>query len=212
MKFSHFFICTFFFLLPGWLSAQTTLQRDGLAGRVLLGGALQLRQTYQSGNQASPDERREARLTPRVGYFLSDQLAVGVEGGYVNQSFRPGGRDAGRQNDLQYTVGIFARAYQFVGAQVALFGELGGSVGVGTMRFPGQPQQPSQRYQQLNAQLVPGVAYFVSDRIGLEITLTGLRYGYRQFYGDVETAPSPRSQFELGADLLAPTLGVHLYL
>jgi hypothetical protein len=132
--------------------AQTTPLTKG---RGLLSGSI----GYQSVKYGGNDSQETFNFTPTIGYFVADNLALGLNGnvqlvgGYSGQN--------------TYSVGPFARYYRFVGGsdKFALYGQ--GSIGY---------THYSGGLDLGYASITPGLAFFPIPRFGLEASLRGLSY------------------------------------
>jgi hypothetical protein len=148
------FALAFLGLTSSIAHAQTTPLTKG---RGLLSGSI----GYQSVKQVGIDSRDLFNFTPTVGYFVADNLALGLNGNL--QIY--GGNSSFGQNI--YSVGPFARYYRFVGGsdKFALYGQ--GSVGY---------SHYSGGYNLGYVGITPGLAFFPIPRFGLEASLRGLSY------------------------------------
>jgi len=142
-------------LTSSFAHAQTTPLTKG---RGLLSGSI----GYRSGDLGDGGNLNLFNFTPSVGYFVADNLAIGLNGDLLLQG---GTASYDRQN--MYSVGPFARYYRFVGGsdKFALYGQ--GSLGY--------------RHYSGGADLgyvaiTPGLAFFPIPRFGLEASLRGLSY------------------------------------
>ena len=135
--------------------AQTTPLTKG---RGLLSGSI----SYQSAKYRGGDSQELFNFTPSVGYFVADNLALGLNG---NLQIYGGTSSAFGQNS--YSVGPFARYYRFVGGsdKFALYGQ--GSVG-----YSHYSVGDNLGY----LAITPGLAFFPIPRFGLEASLRGLSY------------------------------------
>jgi hypothetical protein len=149
------FALAFLGLTSSIAHAQTTPLTKG---RGLLSGSI----GYHSDKYRGSNNQDLFNFTPSVGYFIADNLALGINGNlqiYGDNSFSYG------QN--VYSVGPFARYYRFVGGsdKFALYGQ--GSLGY---------THYSGGYNLGYASITPGLAFFPISRFGLEASLRGLSY------------------------------------
>ncbi len=132
-------------------------------------------------------------FSPQVGYFLLDNLAVGLNFHYsatenvTTQQIRLPDDAFGTlkttSTNKTMLAGPFVRYYKPLGEKAAIFGQLG--VGFGgskrTTKYDGQsaPVSPDDvKFGIINAGLTPGFAYFPTKRFGLEIMTSAIRLGY----------------------------------
>jgi hypothetical protein len=154
----HLFTLTLFGLSVGTSYAQTPL----IKGRGLLSGSI----GYRSEKYDSYATQDLFNFTPTIGYFIADNLALGINGDI--QLYGSNNPNLPARNI--YSVGPFVRYYHFVGGsdKFALYGQ--GSLGY--RRYSGDFDGNSQGY----AGITPGLAFFPVPRFGLEASLRGLSY------------------------------------
>jgi hypothetical protein len=150
------FALAFLGLTSSIAHAQTTPLTKG---RGLLSGSI----GYQSVKSVGIESQDLFNFTPTVGYFVADNLALGLNG---NLQVYGGNSPFGRGQNI-YSVGPFARYYRFVGGsdKFALYGQ--GSVGY---------SHYSGGYNLGYLGITPGLAFFPIPRFGLEASLRGLSY------------------------------------
>ena len=142
-------------LTSSYAQAQTTPLTKG---RGLLSGSI----GYRSDNLGDGGNRNLFNFTPSAGYFVADNLALGLNGDLLLQ-----GGSAGYYGPNTYSVGPFARYYRFVGGsdKFALYGQ--GSLGY--RHYSGGTDLGYLA-------VTPGLAFFPIPRFGLEASLRGLSY------------------------------------
>lgn len=159
------------------------------SGHLMLGGQF----GFSSDKPADGDPDAESKTTtgtfsPRVGYFLMDNLAVGLELQYGGSKEEE--TDIIQEIKLTSTtkrtsllVGPFARYYQPVGEKAAFFGHL--SLGFGSSKKSveysgtGAPTNPKdEKFGMTEISLRPGFTYFPTKRLGLEIMTDAIKIGY----------------------------------
>lgn len=114
-------------------------------------------------------------ISPKVGYALSDKWMVGV---FVGANFGTGkdvsGTTTTETKTNMITPGIFVRNYHNLGAsKVAIFGEANVSYGFGSNKTN---DTKTATINTIKANVVPGIAYFVTKRFMLEGVFGGLSY------------------------------------
>jgi hypothetical protein len=144
-------------LTAGTAYAQTPLTK----GRGLLSGSI----GYHSDKTGGQQQTDLFSLSPTIGYFIADNLALGVNGDLQIQ-----GDNSYYQGQTIYSVGPFARYYHFVGGsdKFALYGQ--GSLGY--RHYSNNSDGRNQGY----IGITPGLAFFPIPRFGLEASLRGLSY------------------------------------
>ncbi|MCZ8355743.1 MAG: outer membrane beta-barrel protein [Cyclobacteriaceae bacterium] len=80
-------------------------------GSILLGGSFQI-STSSDGNgpNAEKDKTTELRISPSAGYFLADNIAVGLNAGFFSQNIEAGQND-NESTTTSFNFGPFARYY-----------------------------------------------------------------------------------------------------
>lgn len=219
------------FLSIGTLSAQAQIS----AGTKLLTGAINYSQgntdDNSAGNYNSTYERkaRSFYVNPSLGYFVADNLAIGVEGGlslsktitdrssgggFGNQFFR----EELEEKTRMLSGGLFGRYYRFIGDKVALYGQLGGGYQntyfTNQLRQQGDTFSGSGRQEGIYANLLPGVVFFPTNKLGLELQLQGMSYSRltEKRSGNSSASDYTSSGFNFGFGLSSLRVGISLYL
>ena len=208
------------------LSAQAQIS----AGTKLLSGSIgysqQKRETSNNTPNSQPLElqNKQFNFTPGIGYFIADNLALGLQGnisltkneGYTYSGF-PSGYNKTESKTRTLSGGVFGRYYKFIGEKVAVYGQLGGgyqNIYYSNSLFGALTNSNANREQGFYAGLLPGIVFFPTDKIGLELTLRGISYN-RLTIKDEEgpqTSKQVSSNFDFGFGLNDLNLGISLYL
>lgn len=145
-------------------------------------------------------------IAPKAGYFLTENIAVGVALGYETSKLDDGSDDV-KNNTL--SVGAMARYYVTPASKFSLFAELGvnymsydneymidtdGTINVGDSEGNG-----------FGVKVAPGVSYFLSDAFAIEASWGVL--GYETSKPDFTGAESTDT-FALGLDMDDLSLGL----
>lgn len=144
-------------------------------GNVLVGGNVGFStNTVEQDGAAGKQTNTAFNISPKAGYALSDKWMVGVFVGttfstYKDELTEP---DAESKNNM-IAPGVFVRNYHMLGEKVALFGEANVSYGFGSTK-----QNDTKVYEnkEIQANIVPGISYFVNKRIVLEGVFGGINY------------------------------------
>ena len=170
-------------LLLGAGAAQAQLS----AGHILLTGSA----GYSSEKDGVGDNSRiysTGEVSPQAGYFIVDNLAIGVRLSYGGSSFERKMKSqdttwSEKNTTTAIDFGPFVRYYKPVGEHAAFFGQLAAGFGSSTEKreysgpnFPGQPTFKDKKYSMLAAGLSPGFTFFPTDHFGLEVSMGGLMY------------------------------------
>ncbi len=199
------------------------------AGHIMLTGSA----GYSSDKDGVGDDsytRTTGEISPQVGYFVADNLAIGIGLSYggvttKDEGENPLGKYTRTISNTSMTVGPFARYYKPVGDHAAFFGQLG--VGFGSTKrteelegkgFEGQTADEDIKYSLLGAQLSPGFTFFPTDHFGLEISMGGLGYNKTKQKdkpdgaGDTWEDDNTATGFDFNLGLQGLTIGATWYL
>lgn len=130
-------------------------------------------------------------VAPRVGFFVTDNIAVGGFLGYSSSKVTPTeGADDVKVNAL--SVGAFGRYYATPASKFSVFGQLGAaltSVNYDTADY---------KVNGFDIELAPGVSYFLNSNFAIEASWGALSYSTAK--ADTDGAESSNS-FNIGLDL-----------
>jgi outer membrane protein len=133
-------------------------------------------------------------IIPRLGYFVSENIALGLQLGYQSS------KDETPTGDTEantFTVGAFGRYYFMPASQFSLFGQLGIDY-IST-------DYDAYKESGFGVALAPGISYFVSNNIALEATFGIL--GYKTVEPDVDGS-EPTNTFNFGVDMSDINFGI----
>ncbi|MBL7871208.1 MAG: porin family protein [Cyclobacteriaceae bacterium] len=171
-------------------------------GRILAGGNVGFSnhtyKTKSAGNSANTMEKSSMfSLTPQVGYFVIDNLAVGAGLDLSVTSIKPEA-DISDQNNFAFQFQPFVRYYVEPGFFVQ------GSYGLGSSKekqsYQGSSQE--QKYSISGWSIAAGYALFINDRVALEPLL-----GYKS-----ETSKDKEFDYKYIDSGLFFKLGLQVYL
>ncbi|PZP46085.1 MAG: hypothetical protein DI598_12555 [Pseudopedobacter saltans] len=133
-------------------------------------------------------------ITPRAGYFIKDNMAVG---GYVNLGFSKAGSGSSVRNT--YGIGAFGRLYANDNqvSSPLKHGRFFGEVNAG---FGGQSQKGNPTTNGFQFGFGPGYSYFITPNVGLE----GL-VKYNGTVGGGNTTYQHTVTFNLGFQIYLPS-------
>ncbi|MFC3196285.1 porin family protein [Parapedobacter deserti] len=171
-------------------------------GKTILGGNV----SYDYTKVKDADgEAHALGILPSVGFFVSDNFAIGTGIGYSYQentgSFAFDGNKLG-----VFSVAPFARLYKGDG-DFKFFGQLSVPMGWGTAKDGDTKIGNTEQY---GAELAPGFAYFPTSKIGIELSVRGLYYQNTTLKPE-EGGNVTTNSFGLNANSLAPRIGVQFY-
>lgn len=184
-------------------------------GRTLVSGSF----SYSSGeSEADPSsEGHSFGLSPKVGWFVNPRLAVGAQMGYTNSkskltySFEPYEMESKFNS---FSAGPFVRAYQPVGEQFSFFAEASASYsqGKGTSFSSYRNEEYTSKTKGGNVSLSPGIVFFPSNQIGLELVFGRLGYSKSKAEYEGSDVTNKYSEFSANFGLSNTSVGISFYL
>ena len=149
----------------GMANAQEDTKSFGFnEGDIILEGNL----GFSSTNDKNTEEKTSSfNFNPKVGYFMSDKLAIGVELMVGSDKEEVAGTDTDKNSNIG--AGAFARYYFLdLGQRFKTYGELGlgfnsGKAGLADVKYSG-----------IGAGVGLGVNYFVTEKIAINFALTDI--------------------------------------
>jgi hypothetical protein len=169
-----------FIVMAGALNAQYD------AGKILMTGGLNFSSTtpkyeVKSGSNTTTSEGTKTTMfgiNLMGGYFLADNIAVGLGVGYDNtkSTFKTDNTES-TETDNMMSVAPFARYYIPYTEQFAFFGQLTAGFGFGKTKDETKTGSTTTTTEADNSMIMigvsPGFSYMMTDRVGLE-----MRYGF----------------------------------
>ncbi|GGZ52226.1 MULTISPECIES: outer membrane beta-barrel protein [Mesonia] len=151
------------------------------------------------GTTKLPDDSKQNQFNviPRFGYFISEKIAVGAEIGYSKQKAEDSSGNDILDNST-FNIGVFGRYYFLSDQKFNLFGQLG--LGYGHTK-----DIADNKVNGINADIMPGINYFISEHFALEATFGIL--GYSSAKPDIDGAESTDS-FNVGLNMDDINLGL----
>lgn len=146
-------------------------------GNILLGG------TVAVGTSSDKTEGVDGKTTstsfeisPKVGYAVSDKWVVGV---FANTEFNNSKSITDvKTKSNSIAPGIFVRNYHNIGeSKFAFFGEANVSYAFGSTEVAGTK---TNKFNTIDANVVPGIAYFVTKRFNVEGVFGGINFVNRK--------------------------------
>lgn len=170
-------------------------------GKIMVGGQV----GFQTSKVKDTDFKNNSfSINPTVGYFVSDNLAIGTGIGY-NWSKNEEDKTNSTKFDA-FQVSPFVRKYSANGP-VRFFAQLSVPMAWGTTTTEVNNVESKNKFESYGVELAPGLAYFPTSKIGIELKVRGLYYNYN----NNKTADRSTNTFGLDANSLAPTLGVQFH-
>lgn len=163
---------------PGLAQAQSVIP----AGTISLGGSIGYnRQTDTQdlpGSGQSEVSRSTFQIAPAAGYFLADNLAIGLSLGYTAQRTTFSRSPAGNLDAAtSFRVGPYVQYYKMLSEQFGVLGTLGGGYArSATPRFIDPNTVVEEKNSGAYASLTPGVIFFPVPTFGISATIGYLGY------------------------------------
>jgi outer membrane protein len=151
------------------------------------------------GSEKTGDAKSNSfEVAPQVGYFLTENIAIGGKLGFSSQKADNGSFDT--VDNAGFTVGAFGRYYFTPANQFSLFGQLG-------LDYSSMDNKLADfKYNVIDAGLGFGMNYFVSSNFSIEAGVAVLGYSTNDNGGDGADATN---NFSFGGDWRAVTFGVN---
>ena len=203
------------------------------AGHIMLTGSAGYSMSKPAGVSEGATKYTTGRISPQIGYFLADNLAIGLNLSYVAEKSTDEGEVIFNGNTLKLTdtqtnstmaFGPFVRYYKPVGERAAFFGQA--VVGFGTKKYESErerlnPQGTVEttssdiKFSQLGAGISPGFTFFPTDNFGLEVMLGGLGWNRTQkkdLKDNEKKEDFTSSDFDFSLGLQGLSIGATWYL
>jgi len=169
-------------------------------GKFLLGGNV----SYNGESVKDSDIKSNSfGIIPQVGYFLSDNIAIGTGIGYQwnkNESNTNVETTKG-----EFVLAPFGRIYSNNQGPVKFFGQLSVPMAWGTTEVNDEKTGSTAQY---GVELAPGIAYFPTSNIGIEFKVKGLYYNNSTLTNEVTDVETTTNSYGLNVNSLAPSIGV----
>ena len=187
------------------------------SGTTLLGGTLNYNSynTRVNSTQNQVFKNNSFAIAPKAGYFISDNLVLGASLGLTTGKQKNGSDIQSKHSG--YSIGPFVRYYKFLSERLAIFGNAAfnyNKTKTNSLNF-NQELVHSSNNEIIGAYLTPGLTYFASSRIGLEISLGYIGYYKNLNEQNVNTTnyyKNNNSGFVKYYGLGNSALGVNFYL
>ena len=179
----------------GFANAQEEGKGNGgfAKGDVFVSGA------FSIGSEKTGDDKSNGfEIEPKVGYFVTENIAIGGKLGYASYKAEDVFGDTDDMSAL--TVGAFGRYYMTPASQFSLFGQLGFDYSTIDDKLADVQEN------EFGLNLGLGLSYFVSNNWSIEATWAGLGYTSNDNGG---SGAEKTNTFGLGADLRAISFGVN---
>ena len=180
-----------------FVNAQEEKETTGVGfskGDLFMSGALSI------GSESTGDAKFNGfEIEPKIGYFLTENIAIGGKLGYKADKAENAGGDT--QDDAGFTVGAFGRYYFTPASKFSLFAQLG-------LDYSSMEDKLATDYTEaeLGLGLGAGLNYFVSSNFSIEAGVAVLGYSSNDNGGN---GADKTNNFSFGGDWRAVTFGVN---
>lgn len=195
-----FFLAFTCVLISSGLHAQTT------QGSMTLGGNFGYSSSKSENAYGNTDYTSSSfQVSPKAGYFIMDNLEVGLELGISTGKSGLDGFDPTKTNS--FSVGPYARYYKFTSNdRFAFTGALGFSFGSGKSSTGNSENKTGS----MGISIAPGFVYFLTERWGLDFQLDGI--GFSSYDPNKDVDNNNQKEFTFNISSLSPTLGFRYYI
>lgn len=170
-------------------------------GKFIVGGQV----GFETSKVKDTDVKNNSfSINPTVGYFVSDNIAVGTGIGYSWAKAETNENNSVK-NDA-FKVSPFVRSYSGNGP-FKFFAQLSVPMAWGKTTTETSNSSNEVKFESYGAELAPGFAYFPTSKIGVELKVRGLYFNSSKIKDQDYTV----NTFGLDANSLAPTLGVQFH-
>ncbi len=181
-----------------------TTQAQTEKGNVMLGGNLGFNSSKVDGANKSDVN---FSVVPTVGYFISDNIAIGTGVGYNYDK-----KVSNKNLNQSFEVSPFGRYYVGLSDQFKFFGQLSVPMAFGNNKLvDDQGEVADDKYESttnIGVNLAPGLAFYPTKKIGIELSVNGLGYNHYTAEAELTGNKVKSNAFGFNADTFAPKLGV----
>ncbi|WP_306566151.1 OmpW family outer membrane protein [Flavobacterium lindanitolerans] len=182
----------------GFANAQEETSEGFKKGDVFISGAVSFGSTKTGDFKTSDFE-----IAPSAGYFVTDNIALGLAFGYGSSKVDVGTADA---TNSTLSVGAFGRYYFTPASKFSIFGQLG----VNYMSYDNEFDAEAGTLGEFKGDgfgvaVAPGVSYFLAKNFAIEASFGIL--GFETTKPDADGAEKTNS-FDFGLDMRDIRLGL----
>lgn len=153
----------------GFANAQEETTEGFKKGDVFISGAVGFGSTKTGDFKTS-----DFTIAPKAGYFVTENIALGVAFGYESSKIDNGNVDF---TNNTFSVGAFGRYYFTPASKFSIFGELGVNYNSYDDEFDLEAQElVDSKGNGFGIAVAPGVSYFISKNFALEAAFGILSY------------------------------------
>ncbi|GGK73894.1 hypothetical protein GCM10011405_22430 [Rufibacter glacialis] len=190
---------------------------------MLVSGSLGYNQhKNESGQNVNiPVKTSNLDVSPKIAFFTSPNLALGISAGYNRNVYKAATRVYSSTEDFeivdykginnQYSVGPFVRLYKPVANKFAFFGQGSTLYEYSKSKNDLALSEPTI-HKGGRIDIAPGLVFFPSNIIGIELTMGSFGYSTLKSGNENSGNYQKNSNFYSGFNLSNSTLGISFYL
>lgn len=188
-----------------------TSQAQTEKGKFVVGGNVSYSTVKTDADNAKASHNFS--IVPNVGYFVSDNIAVGTGIGYQTSKASSASQFGKRE---AFVVAPFGRHYVPLAEKFKFFSQLSVPMEFGTTKAIDGDLKVGDKTgtsTSIGVALAPGFAYYPSSKIGIEFALNGIAYQNSK----VEDADGNKikgqgsDSFTIGTNFFTPRVGIQFY-
>lgn len=180
-----------------------TTQAQTEKGKIILGGSAGFNSTKLKGADKSDFN---FNVIPSVGYFVSDNFALGTGVGYAYN------KEVSENNlNEAFQVSPFGRYYVGLSDQFKFFGQLSVPLAFGSNKDvanDGKVGDKTATTTSIGVNLAPGFAFFPTKKLGIELSVGGLGYNSLTVKDTPTGDKATLNTFGLNANTVKANVGV----
>ncbi|WP_308131627.1 outer membrane beta-barrel protein [uncultured Flavobacterium sp.] len=182
----------------GFANAQEETSEGFKKGDAFISGAVSFGSTKTGDFKTSDFE-----IAPSAGYFVTDNIALGLAFGYGSSKVDVGVADA---KNSTLSVGAFGRYYFTPASKFSIFGQLGVNYMNYDFEFNPETITPAEsKGNGFGVAVAPGVSYFLAKNFAIEATFGILSY---ETLNPDEDGVDSTNGFNFGLDMRDIRLGL----
>lgn len=193
-----------------------TTQAQTEKGNFMLGGNVGFN---TSKNDGAPKTDINFNVVPSIGYFITNNFAVGTGVGYqFDKSYNTttvNGVTTGNSTKVSaFVVSPFARYYKGINEQFKFFGQLSVPMSFGNTKAGdanGDNFVKVSKDNNVGVALSPGFAFFPSKKFGIEFSVKGISYNDQTNKDANDNKIGGNKDFNIGANFFNPNIGVQFF-
>jgi outer membrane protein len=180
-------------------------------GTIFLGGSFGITSDKEPASQSFPEIKTTGFVSsPGVGYFLTDNLAIGIDANFGSSVTEQG---ASERTITSINLGPFVRYYVPTSGDKFFFMAEGGiNLGRSKTEFLNPPFTSKGETSTFNFYISPGFSYFFSDKWSLDFQLAGISYTSFDPNTSGDSKNDKFTNFVFGAESFNPSLGFRFFV